>query len=228
MPNFLAIILVALAPCVFWLWIIYLGDRCKPGPKALMISTFLLGMAVAVPAAFIESMLYPHSLSGNLSVPTAAYAAFAVAGVIEESGKFLVVRLGAYRSHIFSQPEDGLIYTASAALGFASLENIAYIISFGMQVIIFRGLFSNLSHVLFSALWGYPLVLTKLGIIKNKYMTYLGLIAAIIAHGAFDFLFLTGTVFTWLVVPLFVGMVVVFILMMRHTNKIATCKPNFN
>lgn len=222
--NILLIVLVAVAPCAFWLWIIYLGDKCKPRQKGLMIRTFFFGAAVAIPVALIESFLYPGSVQNNLSLATSAYLAFVVAGVTEESGKFLVMRFSAYTSPHFNQPEDGLIYTASVALGFATLENVIYVLSYGLQVILARGLFSNLAHVLFSSLWGYPLGLAKLGLIKNKYLVYLGLVGAMVAHGVFDFLFLTGTVYTWLVIPLFAGMVVVFILMMRHTNRISTCK----
>lgn len=225
MLNVIAIILIAFAPCAFWLWIIYLGDRCKPGQKRLMVRTFFLGVIVAAPVAVIESRLYPGSVQQTLSVGTALYVSFVVAGIVEETSKFLVVRLGVYNSLYYNQPEDGLIYSASAALGFASFENIIYILNFGFQVILVRGLFSNLAHVLFSSLWGYPLALTKLGTIKNKSVTYVGLAGAIIAHGLFDFLFFTGTVYTYLVIPLFLGMVVLFVLMMRHANKIATCQP---
>ncbi len=195
--SVLAIVLVALAPCVFWLWMIYIWDKCKPAPKSLLIRTFFFGMGIAIPVAIIESTIVSRLIAGQpLAVSTAAYVAFVVAGVTEETGKFLVVRLSAYPSPHFDEPEDGLVYSAAAALGFAALENIIYLFSFGWQVILVRGLVSNLAHVLFSSLWGYPLALTKLGIIKNKYMTWFGLAAAMIAHGAFDFLFFTSTVFT--------------------------------
>jgi protease PrsW len=220
----LIIILVAIAPCAFWLWMIYLWDKCKPTRRSLLIRTFFFGVGVAIPVAIIESLLYPGSIQGNLSIPTALYAAFVVAGVTEELAKFLAVRLGPYRSPSFNQPEDGLVYAAAVALGFAAMENVIYVFSFGIAVILARGLFSNLAHVLFSSLWGYPLGLTKLGIIKNKYVTWAGLVAAMAAHGVFDFLFFTSTLFTYLVIPLFIGMVVIFVFMMRHANKIATCK----
>ena len=116
------------------------------------------------------------------------------------------------------------MYASAAALGFAAIENVVYVISFGLSVLLARGLISNLAHVLFSAMWGYPLALTKLGIIKNKYITWGGLVAAMVAHGLFDFLFFTSTVLTYLVIPLFIGMVVLFVIMMRHANRIATCK----
>jgi len=221
MLQVLAIVLVAIAPCVFWLWIIYKGDKYKPEPKALVIRTFILGMVIAIPVAFIETLLYPGSMQGNLSASTAAYAAFVVAGITEEAGKFLVVRVGVYNSPHFEEPTDGLVYSAAVALGFASLENIVYLISFGWQIILVRGLFSNLAHVLFSSLWGYPLAVTKLGMMKHKSYTWLGLAAAMIAHGAFDFLFFNITVYTYLVIPFFLGMIVLFVVMMKHANKIS-------
>ena len=222
--NILIIILIALAPCAFWLWMIYLWDKCRPAQKSLMIRTFFLGVGIAIPVAIIETLLYPSSVQGNLSIASAAYAAFVVAGVVEESGKFLGVRFGAYPSKRFDQPEDGLIYASAVALGFAAVENVVYVLSFGISIILARGLFSNLSHVLFSSMWGYPLALTKLGIIKNKYLTWGGLAAAIAAHGLFDFLLFTSTALVYLVLPLFIGMVVLFVIMMRHANRIATCK----
>jgi protease PrsW len=222
--GIILILLVAVAPCAFWMWMIYLGDKCRPGQKGLMIRTFFYGVGIAIPVAFIESFIYRGPVQGDISLAAAAYLSFVVAGVTEETAKFLTMRFGAYKSLYFSQPEDGLLYTASVALGFATLENVIYVFSFGLEVILARGLFSNLAHVLFSSLWGYPLGLTKFGFIKHKIFIYLGLAGAIAAHGVFDFLFFTGSVYTWLVLPLFLGMVVVFVLMMRHANRIATCK----
>jgi protease PrsW len=219
--NIAIIVLVAVAPCIFWLWLVYKGDKYKPEPKWLVIRTFLFGMGIAIPVALIETFLYPSSAQGTLSLSSAAYLAFVVAGFTEEAAKFLVVRLGVYSSVHFEEPTDGLVYSAAAALGFASLENIIYLISYGWQVILVRGLFSNLAHVLFSALWGYPLAMVKLGFLRHKYLTWLGLAASMIAHGVFDFLFLTGTVYTYLVIPFFLGMALVFILMMKHANKIS-------
>jgi protease PrsW len=224
--NIVIIILAAIAPCAFWLWIIYKGDKYKPEPRWLIIRTFLFGMVVAIPVALIEAFLYPGSIEGTLPIPTAAYVAFVVAGLVEESGKFAVVRAGVYKSPHFEEPSDGLIYASAAALGFASLENIIYVVSFGWEVLLLRGLFSNLAHVVFSVLWGYPLVLTKLGIIKNKNVAYCGLVGAIIAHGIFDFLLFTDTGYTWLVIPFFLAMATAFILMYRHANRISVYIPH--
>jgi protease PrsW len=225
--NIVIIILVALAPCIFWLWIIYRWDKYEPEPKSLIIRTFFLGMAVAIPVAIIESILYPKSLTQNpISLAETIYVAFVVAGLTEEAGKFFVVRKSMYSSRFFDEPSDGLVYSAAAALGFASLENIVYLFSFGWEIILIRGLFSNLAHVLFSSLWGYPLALHKLGILKARYIVWLGLLAAIIGHGAFDFLLFTESLYSYLGIPLFAGMLVLFIFMMRHANKNSPYRAN--
>jgi RsiW-degrading membrane proteinase PrsW (M82 family) len=225
MLTIAGILLVATAPCAFWVWLVIKGDRYQPEPKLQIIKIFFLGAAVAIPVAIIESILHPSSLQSQLSVPIAAYVSFGVAGITEEVAKFLTVRMGVYRSRYFNEPSDGLVYAAAAALGFAFAENVVYIIEFGWQVILLRGMFSNLAHVLFSVLWGYPLVLTKLGL-KSKIWVWFGLIGAIGAHGFFDFLLLTQSAFTWLVIPFFLVMIVVLLLMLRHSNRISQFNPN--
>jgi RsiW-degrading membrane proteinase PrsW (M82 family) len=224
--KLIALILIALAPCLFWLWVIYKRDKYAPEPLFLVVRIFFFGMLVAIPVAAIEAFLYPSTPQNNMSLSTAFYLAFVVAGVTEEAGKFLVVRTGIYRSPHFEEPADGLVYAAAAALGFAALENIVYLLSFGWQVILLRGLFSNLAHVLFSSFWGYPLALNKLGMLKNKNWVAGGLLAAMVAHGIFDFLFFTNTVYTFLVIPFFVGMLVIYALMFRHANQHSVYIPH--
>jgi RsiW-degrading membrane proteinase PrsW (M82 family) len=216
--NIVILLLVAMAPCAFWLWIIYKWDKYKPEPKWLIIRTFFYGLLVAIPVALIETLLYPNAAQAVGSVSSSAYLAFIVAGVTEEAGKFIIVRQTVYSSPHFEEPADGLVYAAAAALGFASLENAIYIFAFGWQVILIRALFSNLAHVLFSAMWGYALGLSKLGMLKKRYV-WVGLGAAMLAHGAFDFLFFTQSVFTFLVIPMFLGLIVLFVFMMRYANR---------
>ena len=217
----LGIILIALAPCAFWLWLTYRGDKYAPEPKWLIIRTFLMGMAIAIPVSIIETLLYPGAIDSSMGIAAALYVSFIVAGVTEEVGKFLVVRRGIYNNPHFEEPSDGLVYTAAAALGLAFLENVFYLLSFGWEIILIRGMFSNLAHVLFSILWGYPLALSKLGIIKHRSVVWLGLVGAILAHGIFDFLLFIPSAFSFLLIPFFAGMVAAFILMMRHANRIS-------
>jgi RsiW-degrading membrane proteinase PrsW (M82 family) len=221
MLKILIFILLALAPCLLWLWIIYKRDKYAPEPLILVIRTFAIGAGVVLPVALIEYFLLPASLKENLTLGSVAYRSFIVAGVTEEAAKYLAVRFSMYRSVFFEEPADGLIYSAAAALGFAALENVLYIFSYGWQTVLLRGITSNLAHVLFACFWGYPLVLTKLGYLKNKAWVGLGWLAAVLAHGLFDFLLMMGNLYSLLTLPFFMAMIGIFILMFRHANQIS-------
>ena len=52
---------------------------------------------------------------------------------------------------------DGLVYAAAASLGFASLENLMYVLAFGPWVMVLRAPLSTLAHVIFGSFWGFPL-----------------------------------------------------------------------
>jgi RsiW-degrading membrane proteinase PrsW (M82 family) len=223
--HYLIIAVIAFAPGVFWLWLIYRADRYRAEPVSLVVRTFLLGMAVALPIAVMESILYPSpgglSVTSQLTVATIAYTAFVVAGVTEELGKFLVVRIAIFRSTFFDEPMDGIVYSAAAALGFASLENVAYLLSFGWETILLRGVFSVIAHVLFAAVWGYPLALSKVRHGGISWYVSFWLIASMALHGVFDFLLFTRSWYSLLIIPLFIGAVVIFIAVIKHANRIS-------
>ncbi len=222
MLTFLFIFLIAFAPGIFWLWIVYTRDRYQPEPRRLVIRTFLLGMLVSIPVAVVESFLYPEpidraTLEGNLA--SAAYVAFAVAGVTEELGKFLVVRGTMYRSKYFDEPIDGIVYSSSAALGFASLENLVYVLQFGVEVMLARGPVSTLAHAVFSAFWGYPLALRKAGKQRVPLGVAFGLLIAIIVHGLFNFILFRGGTLSVVFLPFFAVSVIIFFVMIRRARR---------
>jgi RsiW-degrading membrane proteinase PrsW (M82 family) len=189
-------------------------------------------MVVAIPVAALESFLVWLAnpdvfFSGGTStytMATAAYMAFVVAGLTEELGKFVVVRRTVYNSPYFDEPMDGLIYSSAAALGFASLENFGYLLSFGWELILIRGPYSTLAHVLFAAMWGYPLGLSKIREGGARHWVWFGLVGSMIAHGLFDFFLFTGGSYSLLSLPVFVVSGVLFIIMLRRANRLSPFK----
>lgn len=183
-------------------------------------------MVAIIPALLIELLLVlPYVLSNikdflnftvaGLSQSTfgeMAYISFIVAGLTEELLKFLVVRTTIYKSPYFDEPIDGLVYSSSAALGFASLENVLYSFSTSWGMMLIRAPITTLGHVVFSAMWGYPLALQKL---KKKHATvllWLGLLGSMVGHGLYDFLALAQSD-SKMNLPLFVGLIVLFVTM---------------
>jgi protease PrsW len=216
---------LAFAPGIFWLWLAYRWDRYQPEPKWRVIRTFLFGMAVVLPVLGIELLLglirFGPSDAAQTSIGKMAWEAFIVAGFTEELGKFLVVFLTMYKSPYFDESTDGIIYASAAALGFASLENLMYMISSGWQVILIRAPISTLSHLLFSVLWGYPLILRKLGRPSATTLLVTGLIGAMVFHGLFDFVLFTQSWFVLMFIPVMAALIVALVLMLRHSRKIS-------
>ena len=240
----LLIPVLGLAPGLLWLWLIYRGNKYRPEPKGLIIRTFLFGMVVIIPVGFVETaLLLPYVFThidqfknfsmtdlNNLTIGQIAYVSFLVAGVTEELFKFLVVRMTIYKSPYFDEPIDGLVYSSAAALGFASFENIGYLISYGWQTALVRAPITTLAHVVFSAMWGYPLALKKLKGNNSTIFLWLGLAGAMAGHGLFDFLaFQQNDSFTNIpillgMIALYGGLIAVFIILMRRGQKLSPFK----
>ncbi|MBI2935485.1 MAG: PrsW family intramembrane metalloprotease [Chloroflexi bacterium] len=203
MPGLLAISL-AFSPGLFWLWYFYHKGVYQPQPKGLVLRAFILGMLATVPAGILEWVLLPEDILQTTRPATFAMANFLIIGPVEELSKYLAVRLGPYRSRYFSEPIDGIIYAAAVALGFASLENLGYMLNFGWKVILVRGPVSTLAHVLFSAPWGYALGITTL---RGRARASIGgmLLGSMLLHGAFNFLLFTHSLPMLLLIPLMVG-----------------------
>jgi RsiW-degrading membrane proteinase PrsW (M82 family) len=213
MTEWLGFMLLGFSPGLFWMWLIYQRDRYLPSPISLVVRTFIWGALAVIPIAAVEGVL---SLDididdGSASVNGLAYMAFIVAGGVEEVGKFLVVRTTLKRSPYLREPKDGMIFAAAAALGFASFENVGYIYSFGWEVILLRGPFSTVAHVVFAGIWGAALGM-KGRRMKPEWIWY-AVGAAALVHGAFDFFLFTDNAI-WAFV-LFIGGAIGFFMALR-------------
>ncbi|MDD1708638.1 MAG: PrsW family glutamic-type intramembrane protease [Methanoregulaceae archaeon] len=198
--------LLAIAPAAFWLWYFYNKDRYEPEPLSWILFIYLLGIAVTIPVAIIEGVM-GEFLPEFLIVVM-------VAPIVEEAGKYLVVRKTVYESGEFDEPVDGIIYAAAAGLGFATLENVIYVFSaletslvLALQTGLIRAVISVPGHVLFSAMWGYSLGKARfLPAEKRPVVIAGGLILAMASHSLFNLLLFDAIGFAILVlvvVPLF-------------------------
>lgn len=152
------LILISFTPGLFWLWIFLRLDKYRPEPRRLIVVTFLFGCLSTIPAAILEGIFgVGQLLESDPDLITIATGMLLVVGPIEEICKFSVVRLVPYRSLYFDEPMDGLVYGAAASLGFASLENLVYVLSYGPEVMFFRAPISTLGHLTFGSIWGYAL-----------------------------------------------------------------------
>lgn len=189
--------LLSLLPCVLWLWYFSSRSRYKRPSGRVLAATFLFGALATIPALFLN--LLGQSTLLQLFGPgqmTHLLVLLIVVGPVEEFIKFLVVYGYAYRSPEFDEPLDGVIYSATAALGFAAIENIVYLAQHDPMLVLLRGPLSNPGHALFSAFWGLSLSRAKTvpNLFRKRFpiMAY-GLLWASILHSLFDILLVASS-----------------------------------
>jgi RsiW-degrading membrane proteinase PrsW (M82 family) len=186
--------ILSLLPCAIWLWYFATRGRYKKPPPGIIVRTFLLGALATLPAFFLSFVA--QNLWLNVLGPgrwTDVLLIFFVAAPLEELLKLLVVRFYSYRRPEFDEPLDGVIYSTSAALGFAAAENVVYLTLTSPLVVLLRGPLTNPGHALFSSLWG--LSLSKAKAAPNLPQVRLRIIArgwllATLLHAVFDVLLL--------------------------------------
>lgn len=191
--DLLRLLVIAITPAVALGLAVYLTDRFDREPIKLLMKIFLFGFLVVLPILAVESFLLTFNVFSGLS--SAAFTAFVVAGLTEEFFKREVVLRIAYRHRAFDEKLDGIVYGVFAALGFATIENIMYVLgsaSVNPYVGLSRGIFSVPGHVLLGVTMGYYLSLAKFSSSPAQERMYLrkALFVPAFFHGVFNFILL--------------------------------------
>lgn len=195
-----ALFTLAVAPPLYLVWHFHHADKYKNESFALLIGTFVLGAALAFVAAAVEPPAVPQAAAGT----TFLFFLVSVA-LVEELAKFVAVRILPYRSAKFDEAMDGVIFGVTAALGFATIENIGYVLQYGGALGIFRAFVSVPGHAFYGAIMGYYLAESKVR--RKPWLAAWGLLAAVLLHATFDALAFRAGVLALLVLPAFVWFV---------------------
>ncbi len=175
---------LAIAPgaviCLFFFY----RDTYNAEPRGPLLASFLLGAAMVLPAAWLEDAAAPHV--GRDPGSLAAYS-YGVVGLGEELAKFLVLRFYAFRRKSFDEPLDGIVYAVMISMGFATLENIFYVLSMGLGTALLRMILSVPAHASFAVLMGYQAGRARFRPDRRNGLLLAGLFTAAFFHGSFDF-----------------------------------------
>jgi len=198
----MATVLIAIAPVVALLVYFYHRDNYEKESVRSLALSFFYGFMITAVAMVLEVVLLWFVAAIREFVIRIFLQAFLVAALVEEGLKFMVFRALVYRSSEFNEPYDGIIYAVMISLGFATLENILYLVSsygrFGflgvLNVGIFRALVSVPLHAFCGVIMGYYLGLAKFMDKKTDELRYIsaGVGLAICAHGFFNFFAFSG------------------------------------
>lgn len=148
--------LLSLLPGLFWLiYLRSLSPRQRVSPW-LWFWALGLGWASTELTLWLSRVLQVDALQALPILPLLIYFVFGV-GLVEEVAKALCAFLGLGLPGWAKDPLLSLQLCGAVALGFATTENVRYVLAFGEGVLVGRFVFSTLGHVLFSSLWGFAL-----------------------------------------------------------------------
>ena len=162
---------VSIVPALLLAVYIWRADPTEREPIPTLVATFLLGVVFAAFAAVINTL--GMGVLNDVGIETLAIVPFffLVVGPVEETVKWLAVRFHAYRTPHFQTAVDGAVYGAMAGLGFATIENLTYVVGTvgtnGGTAVTVSGVavtraIVGPNHVLWAAISGYYLGLAKI------------------------------------------------------------------
>ena len=218
MDNFIALIIMAVIPSIILFIITYFIDTKEKEPLGLLAGLFGLGVVSILPALILE--IVGELILSWPPMPEAIRSfidAFFVVAVAEEGSKFLLMWLLSWRNRAFNYRFDGIVYAVYTSLGFATLENIMYVLQNGFGNAVVRGLTSVPLHascgVLMGIFYGHArgcaYAGNKKGIKKN---IILSLLVPILVHGFYDFVLFLGSsllLIVWLLFTLAIFVIVI-------------------
>jgi RsiW-degrading membrane proteinase PrsW (M82 family) len=180
-------------PGLLWLYWFWFRDRHEPEPRRKLLRVFVLGALGALLIAYSRPRL-EWLLPDHAGPRSDLIDAFVVTALAEEITKLAAFLLGGLWLRGCNEPMDGIVYAASAALGFASVENAFFLATEGdPRLILVRGFTSTIAHVVFLAPAGFFLVRAKLGsgLWRREFAT-LAVLAAVLLHGTYDWILMHG------------------------------------
>ncbi len=179
---------LAVAPGIAIALYVYFRDKYEKEPLSLLLKSAVYGAISVFAAALIE--LWLGSIIPNpVTLVEIAIVNFIFIGFVEEYIKYLVLMRVAYSKPDFNEPFDGITYAVMVSMGFATVENIFYVLEGGLNVALARIFTAVPAHAAFAVLMGYFVGLAKFSHHNRIYLA-LGVIIATMFHGAYDF-FLT-------------------------------------
>jgi len=177
----------------------YLKDKYEPEPRGHVVTAFLYGLLVLIPALYTGGKL--SGLVGREflilgGIRGVLYKAFLVAALSEEGWKFLLFLLTIARWREFDEPFDGIVYGVALSLGLGTVENIVYVFQAHvggdspLMLAVFRGVLSVPAHALYGAVMGYFVGRAKFEESRKKTWLYCltAFLVAWLFHGLYDLL----------------------------------------
>ena len=218
-------IALAIIPSIILFVLIWRSDKTEKEPLSLLAKLFLFGALTIISAMVIgnlgERLVRP--LLGE-SLIFLLIDNFILTALVEESGKYFVLKKTTWKHPAFNYTFDAVVYSVCASLGFATLENILYILDGNLSTAISRGLLSVPGHVSYAIFMGFYYGMAKLASThgdekQSKNYLIKALWIPVALHGFYDFCLSTDNLAFIILIIIFE--IVIFVLAAKKVRKLS-------
>ncbi|MGM0751285.1 MAG: glutamic-type intramembrane protease PrsW [Bacillota bacterium] len=193
----LVILSAGIAPGLALLSYFYLRDEYEAEPVTLVFKTFMYGALITFPIMFLQYVLEVEGI-----IASTWSTAFISSGLFEEFFKWFILMFAIFQHVDFNEPYDGIIYGASVSLGFATVENILYLVANGVEHAFGRAILPVSSHALFGVIMGYYLGKAKFSSSEERHKwLFIAIFVPILLHGTYNYIFLSEKNWVYYMVP---------------------------
>ncbi len=150
------LLILAVLPAAWLLRYIYRLDPVEKEPAGLLGRLLILGAVACIPAVILEHLGMTYLMDGRLGygIPSLLFENFIIVALSEEACKMVFLRLKTWNSSEFNYVFDGVVYAVFVSLGFAILENIGYVMEFGLGTAFVRAFTAIPGHAVFGLFMG--------------------------------------------------------------------------
>lgn len=188
---------LAIAPGLALFSYFYLRKQIAKEPSRTLFHTFVYGAVMTFPILFIQHVFEQENIFTNIFLRNVMFTSG-----LEEFFKWLILLLAMYRHVEFEDAYDGILYGASVSLGFATVENILYLLTYGTDVAFMRALLPVSSHALFGVVMGYYFGKAKFAADSSKRLILLlAFLAPYSLHFVYNGIFLFRKYSLYLAIP---------------------------
>lgn len=216
-------VLAAVLPAYVLLRYVYRHDTIEKEPAGLLWTLLLMGCLAALSSGLLEAV-GERLLNAFVSPSSPVYTillAFLVVSAVEEGMKLFFLKRRSWEHPAFNYRFDAIVYAVFVSLGFAALENVQYVVNYGLSVALPRALLAVPGHMSFSifmGVWyGRARHFANRGDHgRSRRSLWIGYLSAVFLHGFYDSCAMIGTSASSFV---FLGFVIVMFVLAYRTLK---------
>lgn len=157
----------------------------------------MYGAILTFPILFIQHVFLEEQIVQSSFIQNVVFSS-----TLEEFFKWLILVMVIYKHVEFDDPYDGILYGASVSLGFATVENILYLLTNGVHTAFLRALLPVSSHAIFGVVMGYYLGRAKFALDEtSRPLLFVALIVPLGLHMIYNGILAIQEIWIYFMIP---------------------------